>query len=154
MKAIGREGGRAIPKAKRREADGAREGYRDHLRRELDPSEITEAIKTGLASPNERDRLAAAKLALAELYEPAVERERENEADAAAARAEFLRRVEEIAARRLVERGLTHPGGGRPFEGVVMFELRDVVQWAAAWTAATVAGVGQATSGSTDPERR
>jgi hypothetical protein len=136
MRELGRLGGRAIPKAKR--SGGERVGYRDHLRRELDPSEITAAIKTGLASPNERDRLAAAKLALAELYEPAAKRTRQAESDVAGTREALALRIDAIAQRKvvreLVNSGLIRPGAGQPFEGVVKFGLRELAEWVGQWT--------------------
>ena len=136
MRALGRLGGRAVPKSKRPGTE--RVGYRDHLRRELDPSEITAAIKTGLASPNERDRLAAAKLALAELYEPAVERARQDESDVAGAREALALRIDAITRRKvvheLVKNGLIRPGAGQPFEGVVKFDLRQLAEWLGQWT--------------------
>jgi hypothetical protein len=42
-----------------------------------------------------------------------------------------------MSARRalatLVERGLIRSGGGGPFTGVVMFDLRELAEWAGAW---------------------
>jgi hypothetical protein len=74
------------------------------------------------------------------LYEPAAERQREEEAEAARARERVLFRVDEISRRRvlaeLVERGLIRPGGGNAFTGVVRFGLRELAEWAAAWTPA------------------
>lgn len=138
MRAIGREGGRAIPKAKRREPDGERPSLRDFLREQADPAKVWEAIQSGLASTNERDKLAAAKLLLAELYEPAAERSRVDEAEAAEARQVVMHRLDVIARRRvlegLVEAGVIRPGAGQPFEGVVMFELRELAEWAGHWT--------------------
>ena len=94
--------------------------------------------QSGLASTNERDKLAAAKLLLGELYEPAVERERENEAETARARAEFESMVDAISARRilqtLTEAGVIRAGPKRPFEGAVMFELRELAEWVGHWT--------------------
>ena len=55
----------------------------------------------------------------------------------AAARARFALCVEELSVRRtlatLVERGLIRPGDGRPFVGVVIFELREAAEWAGEW---------------------
>ena len=111
----------ATPKAKR--PDAQRESLREFLRREVDPARVWAAIEAGLESGNDRDRLPASKLLLTELYEPAAERQREEEAEVAAARARFALDIEELSVRRtlatLVERGLIRPGGGRPFAGVV-----------------------------------
>ncbi len=151
MRELGRLGGRAIPKAKR--ADAQPESLREFLRREVDPSAVWAAIEASLASGNDRDRLAGAKLLLSELYEPAAERQREEETEAASARARLARRIEELSARRalitLVERGLIRPGGGRPFTGVVMFDLRQLAEWAGAWAPrpVTVSDVSCATCG-------
>jgi len=136
MRELGRLGGRATPKAKRPGAQ--RESLREFLRREVDPARVWAAIEAGLESGNDRDRLAASKLLLTELYEPAAERQREEEAEAARARDRVLFRMEEISRRRvlagLVEAGVIRPGEGRPFEGVVMFDLRELAEWAGAWT--------------------
>jgi hypothetical protein len=117
MRELGRKGGQAIPKAKR--GNPQRESLRDYLRREVDPARVWAAIQAGLESGNDRDRLAASKLLLTELYEPAVERERERETDMEEARARLAARLEGLsvgrALRTLVERGLIRPGGGRPF---------------------------------------
>ena len=138
MRELGRLGGRAIPKANRPAAQ--RQSLREFLRREVDPARVWAAIEAGLESGNDRDRLAASKLLLTELYEPAAERQREEEAEVAAARARFALCIEELSVRRtlatLVERGLIRPGGERPFVGVVMFDLRELAEWAGAWTPA------------------
>lgn len=138
MREFGREGGKAIPKAKRREPDGERQSLRDFLREQADPAVVWEAIQSGLDSTNERDKLAAAKMLLAELYEPAAERQREDEAEAARARAKFELTVDAISRRRilqgLTEAGVIRPGAGQPFEGVVMFDLRELAEWAGYWT--------------------
>ena len=84
MRELGRLGGRATPKVKRPGAQ--RESLREFLRREVDPSAVWAAIQSSLASSNERDKLAGAKLLLGELYEPAVEREREEQAEVARSR--------------------------------------------------------------------
>jgi hypothetical protein len=135
MRELGRKGGRAIPKARR--ADAQRQSLREFLRREVDPAAVWAAIEASLASGNDRDRLAGAKLLLSELYEPAAERQREEESEQASARARFALHIEELSARRalatLVERGLIRPGGGRPFAGVVMFDLRELAEWAGTW---------------------
>ena len=93
MRELGRRGGRASPKAKR--ADAQRETLREFLRREVDPSDVWAAIQSSLASSNERDKLAGAKLLLGELYEPAAEREREREerAEVAGSRERLLLEV-------------------------------------------------------------
>lgn len=113
MRELGRKGGRATPRAKR--GDAQRQTLREFLRREVDPARVWAAIEAGLESGNDRDRLAASKLLLTELYEPAVERKREEEAELAAARAQFAHRINDISARQilkgLVERGLIRPGG-------------------------------------------
>ena len=147
MRELGRRGGRAIPKAKR--ADAGRETLREFLRREVDPSAVWAAIQSSLASSNERDKLAGAKLLLGELYEPAVEREREEQAEVARSRERLLLEVEKIGAKRtlavLAERGVIRPrvalAGSRdgPFVGVVKFELRELAEWAAVWAPAAVA---------------
>ena len=138
MRELGRKGGRATPKAKR--PDAQRQSLREFLRREVDPARVWAAIEAGLESGNDRDRLAASKLLLTELYEPAAERQREEEAEVAAARARFALDIEELSVRRtlatLVERGLIRPGGGRPFAGVAMFDLRELAEWAGALTPA------------------
>jgi hypothetical protein len=140
MRELGRRGGRANPKAKRPGAQ--RESLREFLRREVDPARVWAAIEAGLESGNDRDRLAASKLLLTELYEPAAERERE-QADVANARAKFASLIEAKAARAalstLVERGFIRPGGARSFEGVVMFDLRELAEWAATWAPRPVA---------------
>ena len=96
-----------------------------------------------MASSNDRDRLAGAKLLLSELYEPAVEREREREAETAGARERLTVVLEETSRRavlrRLVECGLIRPGGGSAFTGVEKFSLRELAEWAGAWTPAPVA---------------
>jgi hypothetical protein len=71
MRELGRRGGCANPKAKRPGAQ--RESLREFLRREVDPARVWAAIEAGLESGNDRDRLAASKLLLTELYEPAAE---------------------------------------------------------------------------------
>jgi hypothetical protein len=47
-------------------------------------------------------------------------------------------RLDAIARRRilqdLVEAGVIRPGEGRPFEGAVMFELRELAEWVGHWT--------------------
>jgi hypothetical protein len=138
MRELGRKGGRAIPKAKRDLPDGERQTLREHLREQAEPAKVWEAIQAGLASSNERDKLAAAKLLLNELYEPVVECQRENEAEAARARERFHSAIDAVAARRalstLVEQGVIRPGPGRPFEGVVMFDLHELAEWVGAWT--------------------
>jgi hypothetical protein len=151
MRELGRKGGRAIPKARR--ADAQRQSLREFLRREVDPAAVWAAIEASLASGNERDRLAGAKLLLSELYEPAAQRQREEETEQASARAQLALRIEELSARRalatLVVRGLIRPGGGRPFEGVVVFDLRELAEWAGAWAprAVSIADVSCATCG-------
>jgi len=136
MRELGRRGGRATPKAKRPGAQ--RESLREFLQREVDPARVWAAIEAGLESGNDRDRLAASKLLLAELYEPAAERSRVDEAEEARTRAVVALRLDAIARRRvlegLVEAGVIRPGEGKPFEGVVMFELRELAEWAGAWT--------------------
>ena len=136
MRELGRLGGRAIPKAKRR-TDAERESLREFLRREVDPADVWEAIRSSLASSNERDKLAGAKLLLAELYEPAADRERVQETEAAHARERFATMVDGRAARAvlrtLVEHGVIRPGPGRPFTGVVKFGLRELAEWATTW---------------------
>jgi hypothetical protein len=111
---------------------------REHLREQADPAVVWKAIQSGLDSTNEREKLAAAKLLLSELYEPAAERQREDEAEAARARAKFELTVDAIARRRilqgLVEAGVIRPGGGMAFEGAVMFELRELAEWVGHWT--------------------
>jgi hypothetical protein len=118
MRELGRLGGRAIPKAKR--PDAQRQSLREFLRREVDPARVWAAIEAGLESGNDRDRLAASKLLLTELYEPAAERQRE-EAEAARARERVLHRMDEISRRGvlagLVECGLIRPGSGRAVRG-------------------------------------
>jgi hypothetical protein len=117
--------------------DAQRQTLREFLRREVDPARVWAAIEAGLESGNDRDRLAASKLLLTELYEPAAERQREDEAEQAAAREKLALRLEELSMRRpravLVERGIIRPGGMQPFTGVVMFDLRELAEWAAAW---------------------
>ena len=98
MRELGRLGGRATPKAKR--TDAQRETLREFLRREVDPVRVWAAIEAGLESGNDRDRLAASKLLLAELYEPAAERSREDEAEEARTRAVVALRLDAIAQRR------------------------------------------------------
>jgi hypothetical protein len=136
MRELGRLGGRATPKTKR--ADGRRETLREFLRREVSPADVWAAIQSGLASANDRDKLAAAKLLLGELYEPGAERQRLDEAEAARSRQVVMHRIDTIARRRvlegLVESGLIRPGEGRPFEGAVMFDLRELAEWTGAWT--------------------
>lgn len=136
MRELGRLGGRATPKVKRPGAQ--RESLREFLRREVDPSAVWAAIQSSLASSNERDKLAGAKLLLGELYEPAVEREREEQAEVARSRERLLHEVEKIGAKRtlavLAERGVIRPRGGLagsrdgPFVGVVKFELRELAE--------------------------
>lgn len=137
MRELGRKGGRATPKAKR--ADAQRETLREFLRREVGRGARLGRDRGRLESGNDRDRLAAPKLLLTELYEPAAERKREEEAEAARARERVLHRLDEISRRRvlagLVESGLIRTGGGRPFAGVVMFDLHELAEWAGAWTA-------------------
>ncbi len=153
MRELGRLGGRAIPKAKR--ADAQRESLRDYLRREVDPAAVWAAIEASLASGNDRDRLAGAKLLLSELYEAAAEKERGHDHDelVAQAKEKLAARLEEKAARyelrTLIDRGLVRPGSGKRFEGVVVFDLRDLAEWAGAWAprAVTVSDVLCATCG-------
>jgi hypothetical protein len=151
MRELGRLGGRAIPKAKR--PDAPRESLREFLRREVDPARVWAAIEAGLESGNDRDRLAASKLLLTELYEPAAERQRDLEAEQTEARSRLATRLDEMAHRQalraLVERGLIRPGRGRPFAGVVMFDLREFAEWAGAWSPrpVTVTHVSCATCG-------
>jgi hypothetical protein len=99
-------------------------------------------VEASLASGNDRDRLAGAKLLLSELYEPGADREREREAEQADARGRVIATIDQLAARRiqstLVERGLIRPGGAQSFEGVVMFDLRELAEWAGAWAARPV----------------
>jgi hypothetical protein len=138
MKELGRLGGRAISKARRK--DPERQTLREFLRREVDPARVWAAIEAGLESGNDRDRLAASKLLLTELYEPAAEQRRVQETEVVEAREAFSNRVEGLAGRAvlrtLVERGVIRPGGaaGRSFEGVVMFDLRELAEWAATWS--------------------
>ena len=142
MRELGRLGGRAIPKAKRKSEQ--RESLRDFLRREVDPADVWAAIQSSLASSNDRDRLAGAKLLLSELYEPAAEKEREREHEEmlTQAKEKLAARLDELAARRemrsLIDRGLVRPGGGKPFEGVVVFDLRELAEWAGRWASAPV----------------
>jgi hypothetical protein len=137
MRELGRLGGRAIPKAKREDAQ--RESLREFLRREVDPARVWAAIEAGLESGNDRDRLAASKLLLTELYEPAADQKREREAEQEEARQALTNRLEGLAGRAvlrtLVERGVIRPRGaaGQSFEGVVMFDLRELAEWAASW---------------------
>jgi hypothetical protein len=151
MRELGRRGGRATPKAMR--PDAQRESLREFLRREVDPARVWAAIEAGLESGNDRDRLAASKLLLTELYEPAAERQREEETEAARARERVLVRMEEILRRRvlagLVERGLIRPGGGRPFAGVVMFSMHELAEWVGNWAPrpVTVRDIACATCG-------
>jgi hypothetical protein len=35
--------------------------------------------------------------------------------------------------RTLIDRGLVRPGGGKAFEGVVVFDLRKLAEWARRW---------------------
>jgi hypothetical protein len=112
MRELGRKGGRAIPKARR--ADAQRQSLREFLRREVDPAAVWAAIEASLASGNERDRLAGAKLLLSELYEPAAQRQREEETEQASARAQLALRIEELSARRALataRRARAHPPG-------------------------------------------
>jgi hypothetical protein len=138
MRELGRKGGRATPKAKREDAQ--RQTLRDFLRREVDPARVWAAIEAGLESGNDRDRLAASKLLLTELYEPAAEQQRAQETEVAEAREALSNRLEGLAGRAvlrtLVERGVIRPGGaaGRSFESVVMFDLRELAEWAATWS--------------------
>jgi hypothetical protein len=60
MASIGRLGGRARKPSK---------PLRDLLREQLEPSLIVEALRSGLRSSREADRIAAARLALIELYD-------------------------------------------------------------------------------------
>jgi len=151
MRELGRRGGRATPKAKR--AGVQRESLREFLRREVDPARVWAAIEAGLESGNDRDRLAASKLLLTELYEPAAERQREEEAEAARARERVLHRIDEVSRRRvlagLVDCGLIRPGGGRPFAGVVMFDMHELAEWVGNWAPrpVTVTDIACATCG-------
>ena len=38
----------------------------------------------------------------------------------------------------LIDRGLVRPGPGKPFEGVVVFDLRELAEWAGRWVPAPV----------------
>ena len=118
MRELGRLGGRATPKAKR--VDARRETLREFLRREIDPARVWAAIEAGLERGNDRDRLAASKL----LLEPAAERQREEEAEAARARERVLFRMEEISRRVLAGLGQRRRSGGgaaRPQAEVLAF---------------------------------
>jgi hypothetical protein len=151
MRALGRLGGRATPKAKR--ANVQRESLREFLRREVDPARVWAAIEAGLESGNDRDRLAASKLLLTELYEPAAVRQREEAAEVARARERVLHRMDEISRRRvlagLIECGLIRPGGGKQFEGVVMFNMHELAEWVGNWAPrpVTVTDIACATCG-------
>lgn len=126
---------------------------REFLRREVDPARVWAAIEAGLESGNDRDRLAASKLLLTELYEPAAERQREHETEIAAAREKVMHTLDEKSRRAVlrgvVERGLIRPGGGRPFAGVVMFDLRELAEWVGNWAPrpVTVTDIACATCG-------
>ena len=127
--------------------------YGAFLRREVDPARVWAAIEAGLESGNDRDRLAASKLLLTELYEPPAEKERERKAEMESARQLLAAKLDDKRARSvmsmLLERGLIRPGGGRAFEGAVFFELRELAEWAGAWAPrpVTVTDVPCATCG-------
>jgi len=98
MRALGRAGGRKSPgRGKSRERE--HEPLRVYLRRVVDPADVWQAVKAALESAKQSDRLAGAKLLLAELYEAPSSQQEEKAATLASARAKLADKLAERARR-------------------------------------------------------
>jgi hypothetical protein len=107
MRALGKLGGRMSP-GRGKKHDREREPLHEYLRRQVDPHEVWLALQAALQSSDERDKLAGAKLLLAELYEAPQREQRDYQAEAKAASAKLTALLE-----RMIEQAVRDADAGR-----------------------------------------
>jgi general stress protein YciG len=105
MRELGRRGGKSRGGIK---PERAHEGLREYLKREVPPERVWRALELAMEGQNESARVAASRVLMDALAEPAGADGRAHQADAAAARAKLDQLIERYVAEALGV-GTTNP---------------------------------------------